>query len=136
MRTTWKVVKLGEPVLEGFGLTDKFEYGVVVSTDEMLAQTQTLLFCPLFSGIDEMSQTPLAILPWHVEVEIRPDPDKRVALLGYERKYVSTKIVLPVAAGEIDNDGLERGYLDEHSRMAVSKKLAAWMPQFARLAHG
>ena len=136
MRTTWKVVKLGEPVLEGFGLTDKFEYGVVISSDEMLAQTQTMLFCPLFSGIDEDTRVPLAVLPWHVEVEIRPDADKRNAETGYERKYVSTKIVLPVAAGEIDMDGLERGYLDEHSRIAVSKKLAAWMPQFARLAHG
>jgi hypothetical protein len=135
MRTTWKVVKLGEPVLEGMGLPDKIQYGVIISSDEMLAQTQTLLFCPLISGIDENTSSPTAILPWHVQVEIRQEAGKPIAELDFARKYVSTKIVLPIGSNEIDMDGLERGYLDEHSRVAVSKKLAVWLPQFARIAH-
>jgi hypothetical protein len=134
MRMTWKVVKIGEPVLEGMGLVGKIEYGVIISTDEMLAQTQTLLFCPLFDGVDRVAQKALAILPWHVEVDIRPEPDKHFAEIDLTRKYVSTKIVLPVGSNEIDMDGLERGYLDEHSRIAVARKLALWMPSFARIA--
>jgi hypothetical protein len=134
MRTTWKVVKLGEPVLEGMGLPVKIQYGVIISSDEMLAQTQTLLFCPLISGIDENTSAPIAILPWHVQVEIRQEVDRHIAELDYGRKYVSTKLVLPIGSNEIDMDGLERGYLDEHSRVAVSKKLAVWLPQFARIA--
>ena len=135
MRTTWKVVKLGDPVLETFLLPDNLRYGVVISSDEMLAQTQTLLFCPLINGLDENSGAPMAILPWHVVVDIRNDPDKPIVETGYERKLVSTKVVLPIAAGEIDMDGLERGYLDEASRTAVAKKLAVWLPSFARQAH-
>lgn len=135
MRTTWKVVKLSEPVLESYGLKDKAEFGVVISSDEMLAQTQTMLFCPLFSGVDPDTDVPLATLPWHVEVEIRADSDKRNASVNYDRKYVSTKIVLPIGSNEIDMDGLERGYLVEHSRAAVAKKLAVWLPQFSRIAH-
>jgi hypothetical protein len=134
MRTTWKVVKLGEPVLEGMGLPTKIQYGVIISSDEMLAQTQTLLFCPLISGIDDKTSTPIAVLPWHVQVEIRQEADKQVAELDYGRKYVSTKLVLPIGSNEIDMDGLERGYLDEHSRILVSKKLAVWLPPFARIA--
>jgi hypothetical protein len=135
MRMTWKVVKISEPVLEGLGLTGNFEYGVIISTDEMLAQTQTLLFCPLFEGVDKTTQTALAILPWHVEVDVRQNPDKPHAEIGLARKYVSTKIVLPIGSNEIDMDGLERGYLDDHSRIAVARKLALWMPSFARIAH-
>lgn len=135
MRMTWKVVKLGDPVLEGFGLKGTIEYGVIISSDEMLEKTQTLLFCPLFSGVDKASGTPLAVLPWHVPVQIRREPERHNVEVDYGRKYVSTKIVLPIAAGEIDMDGLERGYLDESSRIAVAKKLAAWMPSFARIAH-
>jgi hypothetical protein len=135
MRMTWKVVKIGEPVLEGMGLVGKIEYGVIISTDEMLAQTQTLLFCPLFEGIDKSTQTALAILPWHVEVDVRQEPDRHLAEVGLARKYVSTKIVLPIGSNEIDMDGLERGYLDDHSRVAVARKLALWMPCFAKIAH-
>lgn len=134
MRTTWKVVQLGEPVLEGMGLPGSIKYGVVISSDEMLAQTQTMLFCPLISGVDETGY-PLAVLPWHVQVEIRPETDKRIAEIDYARKYVSTKIVLPIGYNEVDMDGLERGYLDDHSRALVAKKLAVWFPQFIRIAH-
>lgn len=133
MRATWKVVKLSDPVLEGMGLPGKIKYGVIVSTDEMLAQTQTLLFCPLIDGVDE-NESPLAILPWHVPVEIRAEPDKHLADIRCARKYVSTKIVLPIGSNEIDIDGLERGYLDERSRVAVATKLAVWLPSFSRIA--
>ncbi len=135
MRMTWKIVKIGEPVLEGMGLVGKVEYGVIISTDEMLAQTQTLLFCPLFEGVDKDTQKALAILPWHVEVDVRQEPEKHLAEVGLARKYVSTKIVLPIGSNEVDMDGLERGYLDDHSRIAVARKLALWMPSFARIAH-
>jgi hypothetical protein len=133
MRTTWKVVKLGGPLPEGVGLGD-VEYGVIISTNDMLEQAQTLLFCPMFEGVDEKTEKPLAIMPWHVQVEIRQEPDRNFAEVKLARKYVSTKIVLPIGHNEIDMDGLERGYLDEHSRIAVARKLAMWMPSFARLS--
>lgn len=133
MRTTWKVVQLGGPILKGLGMADKIKYGVIVSTDEMLAQTQTLLFCPLISGVDEGSR--LALLPWHVEVKIKDDPERHYAPIDYEHKYVSTKIVLPISHNEIDTDGRERGYLAEPSQIAVAEKLSAWLPQFAKVAH-
>jgi hypothetical protein len=132
MRTTWKVVQLGGPLPDGVGLPASVKFGVIISTNAMLEQAQTLLFCPLFDGVDEKTQKPLAVLPWHVQVEIRQDPDKHFAEVPYGRKYVSTKIVLPIGYNEVDTDGLERGYLDEHSQALVSKKLALWMPQFAR----
>lgn len=135
MRTMWKVVQLGGPLPEGLGLADKVKYGVIISTDEMLAQTQTLLFCPLISGIDELSSSPLAVMPWHVQVEIKQDPEKHNAEIDFGRKYISTKIVLPIGHNEVDLDGRERGYLDEASRIAVAKKLALWMPSFSRIAH-
>ena len=134
MRATWKVVLLGGPLPEAVGLPKDVKYGVIVSTDEMLERTQTILFCPLISGVDE-DENPLAILPWHVPVQIRPEPDKHIAEINYARKFVSTKIVLPIAFNEIDMDGRERGYLDEHSRAAVATKLAAWLPAFSRIAH-
>lgn len=135
MRTAWKVVLLGGPLPKGLGLEDKIKYGVIISTDEMLAQTQTLLFCPLINGIDEESGAGLAILPWHVPVDIRQDPDKHYAHVGFARKFVSTKIVLPIGANEVDMDGLERGYLDDRSQIAVAAKLSHWMPRFAQIAH-
>jgi hypothetical protein len=135
MRMTWKIVQLGGPLPEGLGLADKVKYGVVISSDEMLAQTQTVLFCPLINGVDDKTLTPLATMPWHVEVDIRPEPDRHLAEVEFSRKYVSTKIVLPIGHNEIDMDGLERGYLDEMSRVAVAKKLSTWMPSFARIAH-
>lgn len=134
MRTLWKVVALGDPVVEGFGLPDRIQFGVVVSTDEMLAQTQTLLVCPLINGVDKKTGQTMAIMPWHVPVEIRQDPARLNGEIEFARKYVSTKIVLPVGAGEIDMDGLERGYLDDRSQAAVSLKLAQWLPPFARIA--
>lgn len=134
MRMTWKVVQLGGPLPEGLGLADKVKYGVVISSDEMLAQTQTLLFCPLINGVDDKTSTPLATMPWHVEVDVRPEPDRHLAEVEFGRKYVSTKIVLPIGHNEIDMDGLERGYLDEASRVAVARKLATWMPGFTRYA--
>jgi|GEM_PF-1711127 len=133
MRTTWKVVQLGGPILKSLGMADKIKYGVIVSTDEMLAQTQTLLFCPLINGVDEGSR--LAILPWHVEVKISDNPERHYAPVDFEHKYVSTKIVLPISHNEIDTDGRERGYLAEASQIAVAEKLAAWFPQFTKLAH-
>lgn len=133
MRTTWKVVQLGGPILKSLGMAEKIKYGVIVSTDEMLAQTQTLLFCPLISGLDEGGNT-LAILPWHVDVKIACDP-KRHAQIEYAHKYVSTKIVLPISHNEIDTDGRERGYLDEASQAAVAEKMASWLPQFTKLSH-
>lgn len=136
MRTTWKVVQLGGPLPESVGLPGSVKYGVIISTNAMLQFTQTLLFCPLFNGVDEKTEKPLAALPWHVQVDIRPEPDKHFAEVPYGRKYVSTKIVLPIGYNEIDTDGLERGYLDEHSRVQVAKKLALWMPQFAKLGRG
>jgi len=135
LRTLWKVVKLGDEVRDGFGLPDKIEFGVVISTDEMLAQTQTLLICPLISGVDDKSGMAMAIMPWHVPVEIRQAPDRRTGEVNFGRGYVLTKIVLPAAAGEVDQTGLDYGYLDEPSRAAVAKKLAMWMPPFARIAH-
>lgn len=133
MRTTWKVVQLGGPILKGLGMAEKIKYGVIVSTDEMLAQTQTLLFCPLISGLDE-SGNMLALLPWHVEVAVKADP-QRHAQIEYTHSYISTKIVLPIAHNEIDTDGRERGYLAEASQVAVAEKLASWLPQFSKLAH-
>jgi len=133
MRTTWKVVQLGGPILKGLGMAEKIKYGVVVSTDEMLAQTQTLLFCPLISGLDENGNM-LAVLPWHVEVGIKTDP-QRHAQIEYAHKYISTKIVLPISHNEIDTDGRERGYLDEASQALVAEKMSSWLPQFAKLAH-
>lgn len=134
MRMTWKIVQLGGPLPEGLGLADKVKYGVIISSDEMLAQTQTLLFCPLINGLDDDGNL-LAMLPWHVPVEIREAGNKDFAQVEYGRKYVSTKIVLPIGYNEIDMDGRERGYLDEHSRAAVAAKLAAWFPPFAKIAH-
>ncbi|NIK87512.1 hypothetical protein FHS83_000830 [Rhizomicrobium palustre] len=133
MRTTWKVVRLGGPILKSLGMAEKIKYGVIVSTDEMLAQTQTLLFCPLINGVDD-NDNMLALLPWHVDVKITCDP-KRHAQIEYAQKYVSTKIVLPISHNEIDTDGRERGYLDEASQAAVAEKLAAWLPQFTKLTH-
>lgn len=133
MRTTWKVVQLGGPILKSLGMADKIKYGVIVSTDEMLAQTQTLLFCPLINGVDDGSR--LALLPWHVEVKIKDDPERHYAPIDYEHKYISTKIVLPISHNEIDTDGRERGYLCEASQVAVADKLSAWLPQFAKVAH-
>ena len=132
MRTTWKVVQLGGPTLKGLGLADKIKFGVIVSTDEMLAQTQTMLFCPLINGVDEGNL--LAVLPWHVEIKIKDEPERHYARIDYEHKYVSTKIVLPISHHEIDMDGRERGYLDAASQAAVSEKLSAWFPQFNKLA--
>jgi hypothetical protein len=135
MRMLWKVVKLGEPVVEGFGLPEKIQFGVIISTDEMLAQTQTLLICPLINAVDTATGQAMAIMPWHVPVEISQDPTRLNGEVEFGRKYVSTKIVLPVGAGEIDPDGLERGYLSEASRAEVSKKLSLWLPPFARMTH-
>lgn len=134
MRTTWKVVQLGGPLPKSLGMADKIKYGVVVSTDEMLAQTQTLLFCPLINGVDDNGNV-LALLPWHVEVTVKEDPERHHAQVEYGRKYVSTKIVLPIAYNEVDMDGRERGYLSEASQMAIAEKLASWFPPFTKLAH-
>lgn len=132
MRTTWKVVELGGPILKNLGMADKIKYGVIVSTDEMLAQTQTMLFCPLINGVDDGSL--LAVLPWHVEVKIKDEPERHYARIDYEHKYVSTKIILPISYNEIDMDGRERGYLDAASQAVVAEKLSAWFPQFVKLA--
>ncbi|MDR3525992.1 MAG: hypothetical protein P4L57_01845 [Rhizomicrobium sp.] len=132
MRTTWKVVKLGGPILKNLGMDKKIQYGVIVSTDDMLALTQTMLFCPLINGVDD--DTLLAVLPWHVEVKIRDEPERHYARIDYEHKYVSTKIILPIQSNDIDQDGRERGYLDATSQAAVSEKLSAWFPPFSKLA--
>jgi hypothetical protein len=134
MRSLWKVVKLGEPVTDGYGLPKRIQFGVVISTDDMLAQTQTLLICPLINGVDGDTGRVMAILPWHVPVDIQHDPDRLNGEVDFARKFVVTKIVLPVGASEIDPNGLECGYLDERSQAAVSAKLSQWLPAFARLA--
>lgn len=125
IRTTWKVVKLDGPIQKSIGLDAS--YGVVVSGDEMLKQTQTMLFCPLINGLDAGGRE-LTVFPWHVPVTLadRTAPAK----VEFSRKLVSTKIVLPIAPDEIDRDGLDRGRLDEASQKAVAAKLKLWLPGF------
>jgi hypothetical protein len=128
MRMLWKVIRLDGPLPKEIGLAA--EYGVVISTDAMLAKAQSLLFCPLISGIDKDGKA-LGIMPWHVEVAIEKKPE--YAGLNYSRILMSTKIVLPTALNEIDSDGLERGWLNKDSQRKASEKLKDWLPNFRDL---
>lgn len=128
---TWKVVRIDGPVTGNVGLD--VQYGVVISSDAMLAYTQTLLFCPLLSGLDKEGLQ-LETMPWHVEVEVEDDPTGRLARLPYNRTLMSTKIVLPISRNEVDADGRSRGWLQRASQRAASAKLRAWLPPFRQLA--
>lgn len=128
---TWKVVKLDGPVTKEIGLD--VQYGVVISSDAMLEKTQTLLFCPLLSGLDAEG-LPLETMPWHVEVELEDDKSGRLARLPFARAFMSTKIVLPISRNEVDGDGRSRGWLRRDSQRAASKKLKDWLPPFRDLA--
>jgi hypothetical protein len=129
---TWKIVKIDEPVLESTGL--RTQYGVVISSDAMLAATQTLLFCPLINGLDEDKGLPIETMPWHVEVRADRDETGRLARLPYSRALLSTKIVLPISRNEIDGDGLSRGWLSKESQRAASARLKLWLPPFRYLS--
>lgn len=119
----WKVIRLDGPIVKQLGLD--IEYGVVISSDAMLEKTQTLLFCPLISGLDKDNQL-LAKLPWHVEVKLEERADH--ARIPFKRAFMSTKIVLPISLNEIDRDGRERGKLAVASRRDASEKLKKWLP--------
>jgi hypothetical protein len=130
---TWKVIKLDSPMTKEIGLD--VEYGVVISADKMLERAQTLLFCPLISGVtkDGMLMEPM---PWHVEVEIEDDRPGRLARIDYGKLYLSTKIVLPIARNEIDGDGKSRGWLKAKSQKLAAEKLREWLPSFKDIAAG
>ncbi len=120
---TWKVIRLDGPLPKEIGLD--VAYGVVISSDAMLEKTQTLLFCPLISGVDK-EDWPLDLLPWHVEVKVEEHPNH--ARVPYGRILMSTKIVLPISLNEIDRDGRQRGRLVPASRKAAAARLKKWFP--------
>ncbi len=126
---TWKVIHLDGPLPKEIGLD--VNYGVVISSDAMLEKTQTLLFCPLISGVDK-DDWPIGALPWHVEVTVEDHPN--YARIPFSRILMSTKIVLPISLNEIDRDGRQRGHLTKPSRRKASEKLKDWLPSFRDLA--
>jgi hypothetical protein len=128
---TWKVIRIDGPVTKEIGLD--VQYGVVISSDAMLEKAQTLLFCPLLSGLDAEG-LPLETMPWHVQVEIEEDRSGRVAGLPYNKIFLSTKIVLPISRNEVDGDGRSRGWLKRDSQRAAARKLKDWLPSFRDLA--
>ena len=77
---TWKVIKIDGPMIKEIGLD--IEYGVVISSDKMLERTQTLLYCPLISGVSKDGML-LDLMPWHVEVKIEDDKPGRLARVDY-----------------------------------------------------
>lgn len=129
---TWKIIKIDAPVLESTGL--KTQYGVVISSDAMLAATQTLLFCPLINGLNEETGLKVETMPWHVEVRQERDESGRIAGVPFSRALMSTKIVMPISRNEIDADGLSRGWLCRESQRAASAKLKHWLPSFRAIA--
>jgi hypothetical protein len=128
---TWKVIKIDGPMIKEIGLD--IEYGVVISSDRMLKRTQTLLYCPLISGVSKDGML-LDLMPWHVEVKIEEDKPGRLARIDYGKFYMSTKIVLPITRNEIDLDGKSRGWLEKSSQRAASERLKDWLPPFRDLA--
>jgi hypothetical protein len=126
MRMTWKVVRIDGPTApEELGPEP---LGVIISSDEMLAKTQTLLFCPLIRR--EKAGVALAMLPWHVEVGVQKPGDSSPP----EPWLLCTKIVLPTSLNEIDTDGLSRGELTASSRRAAADMLKKWLPLFPAAA--
>ena len=120
IRMTWKIVKVEGPIHDDLGLPD---FGVIVSSDTMLEQAQTLLFCPLFTGDDAPEQ----LLPWHVKVvPEKKDNSAFTSSFG----ILSTKLVFPISLNEIDRDGRDRGRIDRPSRQGVAKVLGNWLPLF------
>jgi hypothetical protein len=128
---TWKVIKIDGPVTGNVGLD--VQYGVVISSDAMLALTQTILFCPLLSGLDK-DGLQLEKMPWHVEVDVEDDLTGRLARIPYNTAFLSTKIVLPISRNEVDADGRSRGWLGRNSQRAASAKLKMWLPSFKHLS--
>ena len=126
MRMTWKVVRIDGPTAPDELGPEPL--GVIISSDDMLARTQPLLFCPLIRR--EKSGVPLAPMPWHVEVAVQKPGDMSPA----ERWLLCTKIVLPTSLNEIDTDGLSRGELTPQSRHAAAEMLKKWLPLFPTVA--
>jgi hypothetical protein len=128
---TWKVIKIDGPMIREIGLD--IEYGVVISADKMLERTQTLLYCPLISGVSKDGML-LDLMPWHVEVKIEEDKPGRLARVDYGKIFLSTKIILPITRNEIDLDGKSRGWLEKGSQRAAAEKLKDWLPPFRELS--
>ncbi|MGD0190695.1 MAG: hypothetical protein ABSD74_08135 [Rhizomicrobium sp.] len=120
--STWKVIQVESPFLPK---EMKKAFGVIVSSDAMLAHTHTAMFCLLVPGLGA-DDKPLALEPWHVDVgfDVRghqEPPDLRSPRL-------STKLIFPAQPNEIDKDGKEHGYLSANSIKHARAKLGAWMP--------
>ncbi|MGB8363609.1 MAG: hypothetical protein ACLQUZ_15480 [Rhizomicrobium sp.] len=126
MRVTWRVVRVDGPTAPEEMKPEPL--GVIISTDEMLAKTQTLLFCPLIRG--NKGGVALPMLPWHVEVEVQKTNNSGTP----ERWVMSTKIILPTSLNEIDTDGMDRGQLTKQSQRKASEKLKEWLPSFRDIA--
>ncbi|MDR3410731.1 MAG: hypothetical protein P4L87_07280 [Formivibrio sp.] len=96
----WQVVKFRiNAITAKLGIADRVQYGVVVSSKQMLANTQTLWFFPLINGQDE-SGGELVHLPWHVDVTV--DQKSESEVIPFKKKRLSLKIILPVGYNEVD----------------------------------
>ena len=120
--STWKVVKVETPLLQKF-VTQP--YGVIISSDEMLARTHSAMFCLLVEGVGDDGK-PLAMEPWHVDVGFTVDGHQEPPDLRAPR--LSTKLIFPAQPNEIDRDSKERGRLDARSIEQVRAVLKLWMP--------
>lgn len=131
-KITWSVVELDSPLPGDVGM-DNIKFGVVVSSDAMLEQTQTMLFCPLVSGLDDRNMR-RELLPWHVEVTVEQakHADKAKAavtpVFPYSIVFLSTKIVLPISRNEINPHGRQYGRLNAESQRKAAATLKLWMP--------
>jgi hypothetical protein len=120
--STWKVVKIDSPLLQKF--VEK-PYGVIISSDDMLARTHTAMFCLLVEGVAQ-GEKPAALEPWHVEVGFVVEPHQEAPNLRAPR--LSTKLIFPAEPNEMDRDSREHGRLDAPSIAAASKMLKLWLP--------
>jgi|HubBroStandDraft_6_1064221.scaffolds.fasta_scaffold896980_2 hypothetical protein len=127
IRATWKIVRIKEDAIpEDLNIRDEKErtrfFGVVVSTDDFLAKTQSILYCPIVDAHDKQTNHLKTVQPWHVTFE-SADRDK-ASDIPYARALVSTKMFFVATMSEID--GVERGSVGQRSREEIAERLRHW----------
>jgi hypothetical protein len=122
---TWRVIRLDKAVFPGQKSVGDDPFGVIVSNDEMLRQTHTVLFCLLIDGYDKDDNS-TTVEPWHLVVTLDKAKPNQV-LPAFKQCRLSTKLLLPAAFDDFDKDRRDHGRLDPQSIRDAKKRLRKWV---------
>jgi len=126
-RTTWKIVRIKEEAIpEDLNIRDEKErarfFGVVVSTDDFLSKTQSIIYCPIVDGFDKQTNHKRVVQPWHVIFQAA-EPGK-ASDIPYASALISTKLFFAASMSEVD--WVDRGCVIQDSRKAITDRLKHW----------